>query len=53
MLTRPVFALQTKPSEGARITAFEVAKTIVFLISDEARTISGVGLPVDKAWGVI
>ncbi|KAM7192777.1 putative short-chain dehydrogenase reductase [Naviculisporaceae sp. PSN 640] len=50
----PVFALQAKPSEGApMITPLEVAKTIAFLISDDARTINGVSLPVDKAWGVV
>lgn len=35
------------------ITALEVAKAIVFLVGDHARTINGVSLPVDKAWGVI
>lgn len=35
------------------ITPLEVAKTIVFLVSDNARTINGVSLPVDKAWGVV
>ncbi|KAK3898772.1 hypothetical protein C8A05DRAFT_37636 [Staphylotrichum tortipilum] len=37
---------------GRSITALEVARTIVFLISDQARTISGVCLPVDRACGV-
>lgn len=37
----------------AGITALEVAKTILFLLSDEARSINGVCLPVDKAWGVM
>jgi hypothetical protein len=51
---RPVHALQARPSEAApSITALEVAKTIVFLVSDQARTINGVSLPVDKAWGVV
>jgi NAD(P)-dependent dehydrogenase (short-subunit alcohol dehydrogenase family) len=51
---RPVHALQARPADGApAITAMEVAKTIVFLVSDQARTISGVSLPVDKAWGVV
>ena len=46
--------LQAKPSEAAPIiAALEVAKTIVFLVSDSARIINGVGLPVDKAWGVV
>ncbi|KAM7197864.1 hypothetical protein V8F33_005356 [Rhypophila sp. PSN 637] len=50
----PVHALQAKPSETTpTITPHEVAKTIVFLISDNARTINGVSLPVDKAWGVV
>ncbi|OIW33698.1 NAD(P)-binding protein [Coniochaeta ligniaria NRRL 30616] len=51
---KPVHALQARPTDGAPIiTAMEVAKTIVFLISDQARTINGVSLPVDKAWGVV
>jgi len=51
---RPVHALQARPSEAApSITALEVARTIVFLVSDQARTINGVSLPVDKAWGVV
>jgi len=51
---RPVYALQAKPSEAAPvITALEVAKAIVFLVGDQARTINGVSLPVDKAWGAI
>lgn len=50
----PVHALQARPTETApTITALEVAKTILFLVSDQARTINGVSLPVDKAWGVI
>jgi len=51
---QPVHALQTKETEQIpSITAVEVAKTIVFLTSDQAKTINGVSLPVDKAWGVI
>jgi NAD(P)-dependent dehydrogenase (short-subunit alcohol dehydrogenase family) len=51
---RPVHELQAKASAGGTpITAMEVAKTIVFLVSDQARTINGVCLPVDKAWGVV
>ena len=47
-------ALQARASEAVpTITALEVAKAIIFLVSDEARTINGVGLPVDKAWGVV
>ncbi|KAK3374941.1 hypothetical protein B0H63DRAFT_481330 [Podospora didyma] len=50
----PVHALQARPSESTgSITAHEVAKTIAFLVSDQARTINGVSLPVDKAWGVV
>lgn len=50
----PVHALQARPTDGApAINAMEVAKTIVFLLSDQARTINGVSLPVDKAWGVV
>ena len=51
---QPVHALQARPSETApTITALEVARTILFLASDDARTINGVCLPVDKAWGVV
>ncbi|KAK4200552.1 putative reductase [Triangularia verruculosa] len=50
----PVHALQAKAMEtAAPITALEVAKTILFLASDQARTINGVELPVDRAWGVV
>ncbi|KAK4167611.1 hypothetical protein QBC43DRAFT_311088 [Cladorrhinum sp. PSN259] len=53
-LVEPVHALQARPSESTpTITALEVAKTILFLVSDQARTINGVCLPVDKAWGVV
>ncbi|KAK1750657.1 putative short-chain dehydrogenase [Echria macrotheca] len=51
---RPVIALQAKPSQAApMITPLEVARAIVFLVGDQARTINGISLPVDKAWGVI
>lgn len=50
---RPVHALQATPSDSVPITAMEVAKTIAFLVSDQARTINGVSLPVDRAWGVV
>ncbi|KAK0670615.1 putative reductase [Cercophora samala] len=56
---QPVHALQaTNPSTtsletATPITALEVAKTILFLVSDQARTINGVELPVDRAWGVV
>ncbi|KAK3313793.1 hypothetical protein B0H66DRAFT_607035 [Apodospora peruviana] len=51
---QPVHALQTRPSTATpSITPLEVAKSILFLISDQARTINGVSLPVDEAWGVI
>ncbi|KAK4193588.1 hypothetical protein QBC35DRAFT_961 [Podospora australis] len=50
----PVHALQARPTENTpTITALEVAKTILFLVSDQARTINGVSLPVDKGWGVV
>ena len=53
-MIRPFHALQTRPSDSAPpITPLEVARTIVFLVSDQARTISGALLPVDKAWGVV
>ncbi|KAK0748866.1 hypothetical protein B0T21DRAFT_279199 [Apiosordaria backusii] len=51
--TRPVHALQAKAIEVAPITPLEVAKAILFLVSDQARTINGVELPVDRAWGVV
>ena len=31
----------------------QVANTILFLASDEAKAINGVSLPVDEAWSVI
>ncbi|KAK4176229.1 putative reductase [Triangularia setosa] len=50
----PVHALQTKAIEVVPgITALEVARTILFLVSDQARTINGVELPIDRAWGVV
>ncbi|VBB87113.1 Putative reductase [Podospora comata] len=50
----PVHALQANPiAPLPPITALEVAKTILFLVSDQARTINGVELPVDRAWGVV
>ncbi|EFW98493.1 short chain dehydrogenase reductase [Grosmannia clavigera kw1407] len=55
----PVHALQARPATAADdgnttdITALDVAKAIVFLLSDQARSINGVCLPVDKAWGVM
>jgi NAD(P)-dependent dehydrogenase (short-subunit alcohol dehydrogenase family) len=51
---QPVHALQAKPSKSAPpVTAIEVAKAIVFLASDQARTLSGISLPIDRAWGVV
>lgn len=50
----PVHALQANAaSTPAGITALEVAKAILFLISDQASSINGVCLPVDKAWGAM
>ncbi|KAJ9151893.1 Short-chain dehydrogenase/reductase SDR [Pleurostoma richardsiae] len=50
----PVHTLQVKSSNPRRrITPLEVAKTVAFLVSDEARTINGVSLPVDQAWNVV
>lgn len=54
----PVHALQAQAQSGAggggaSITALEVAKAIVFLLGDQASSINGVCLPVDRAWGVI
>jgi NAD(P)-dependent dehydrogenase (short-subunit alcohol dehydrogenase family) len=50
IIGRPVHALQ---DPKASITTMEVANTILFLASDLAKSINGVALPVDKAWGVI
>ncbi|EPE03287.1 short-chain dehydrogenase reductase sdr [Ophiostoma piceae UAMH 11346] len=56
----PVHALQARPetepnttSISTDITALEVAKAILFLVSDQASSINGVCLPVDKAWGAM
>ncbi|CAK7218883.1 hypothetical protein SCUCBS95973_003634 [Sporothrix curviconia] len=57
----PVHALQAQASpnkapgsNGATsITALDVAKAVVFLLGDQASSINGVCLPVDKAWGVM
>ncbi|CAK7242152.1 MAG: hypothetical protein STHCBS139747_003632 [Sporothrix thermara] len=57
----PVHALQAQAgsskapsSNGATsITALDVAKSVVFLLGDQASSINGVCLPVDKAWGVM
>ncbi|TPX08967.1 uncharacterized protein E0L32_009546 [Thyridium curvatum] len=50
----PVHALQARPTEATpAITPHEVARTIIFLSSDAARTLNGVSLPVDQAWGVV
>ena len=56
----PVHALQARPETAANstgistdITALEVAKTILFLVSDQASSINGVCLNVDKGWGAM
>lgn len=61
----PVLHLQARPESSkdgtsgdpskcwSDITALEVAKAILFLASDQAISINGVCLPVDKAWGVM
>jgi NAD(P)-dependent dehydrogenase (short-subunit alcohol dehydrogenase family) len=55
----PVHALNQASSScssddgSSTITPLEVAKTIVFLASDQARTLNGVSLPVDRAWAVV
>lgn len=52
----PVHALQAEQpleDEAAPITPLEVAKCIIFLVSDQARTINGVSLPVDRALGAV
>jgi len=46
----PVHALQ---GPKASITASEVANTILYLASDHAKSINGISLPIDRAWGVI
>ncbi|KAF5514895.1 Short chain dehydrogenase andC [Colletotrichum fructicola] len=35
------------------ITPLEVAQAVIYLASDQARTINGVSLPIDQAWGVV
>jgi len=49
----PVHALHYLPDKKPSITALEIANSILFLASDQAPSINGVSLPVDKAWGVI
>ncbi|KAJ2906746.1 Short chain dehydrogenase andC [Zalerion maritima] len=54
----PVHALQCPSSNSSddgtpTITPLEVAKTIAFLASDQARTLNGISLPIDRAWGVV
>jgi NAD(P)-dependent dehydrogenase (short-subunit alcohol dehydrogenase family) len=41
------------PRETPDINPGDVANAILFLVSDEAKMINGVCLPVDRAWGVI
>ncbi|GKT53605.1 short-chain dehydrogenase/reductase SDR [Colletotrichum tofieldiae] len=50
----PVHALHAQASESTPdITPLEVAQAVVFLATDQARTINGVSLPIDQAWNVI
>ncbi|KAF6814392.1 short-chain dehydrogenase/reductase SDR [Colletotrichum sojae] len=50
----PVRALHAQASDSMpNITPLEVAQSVVYLASDQARTINGVSLPIDQAWGVI
>lgn len=50
----PVQALQTHASGSTPgITPLEVAQAVIYLASDQARTINGVSLPIDQAWGVV
>ncbi|KAJ0316752.1 hypothetical protein COL154_004672 [Colletotrichum chrysophilum] len=50
----PVHALQTHASGSTPdITPLEVAQAVIYLASDQARTINGVSLPIDQAWGVV
>lgn len=50
----PVHALHAQASDSMpNITPVEVAQSVVYLASDQARTINGVSLPIDQAWGVI
>ncbi|TDZ30350.1 mRNA decapping complex subunit 2 [Colletotrichum spinosum] len=47
----PVHALHAQASgTDASIAPLEVAQAILFLGTDQARTINGVSLPVDQAW---
>lgn len=50
----PVHALHAQTSESTpKVTPLEVAQAVVFLATDQARTINGVSLPVDQAWNVV
>nr|XP_036577539.1 bacilysin biosynthesis oxidoreductase bacC [Colletotrichum truncatum]KAF6784537.1 bacilysin biosynthesis oxidoreductase bacC [Colletotrichum truncatum] len=50
----PVHALHAQTSDSTpNITPLEVAQAVVFLATDQARTINGVALPIDQAWGVV
>ncbi|OLN81605.1 2-(R)-hydroxypropyl-CoM dehydrogenase 1 [Colletotrichum chlorophyti] len=51
----PVHALHAQATASAstpQITPVEIAQAVVFLATDQARTINGVSLPVDQAWSV-
>ena len=47
------FAMRKQPLAGPLIDPDEVAKAAVFLLSDEARTITGQLLNVDGGWSVV
>ncbi|KAK1509931.1 bacilysin biosynthesis oxidoreductase bacC [Colletotrichum tamarilloi] len=50
----PVHALHAQASDSTpNITPLEVAQSVVFLATDQARTINGVSLPIDQAWNVV
>ncbi|KAK1640237.1 hypothetical protein BDP81DRAFT_478977 [Colletotrichum phormii] len=50
----PVHALHAQASESTpNITPLEVAQSVVFLATDQARTVNGVSLPIDQAWNVV
>ncbi|KZL87123.1 short-chain dehydrogenase reductase sdr [Colletotrichum incanum] len=50
----PVHALHAQASESTpNITPLEVAQAVVFLATDQARTINGVSLPIDQAWNIV
>ncbi|KAF9875638.1 bacilysin biosynthesis oxidoreductase bacC [Colletotrichum karsti] len=50
----PIHALHAQTSESSpNITPLEVAHAVVYLASDQARTISGVSLPIDRAWNSV